>query len=272
MPRRRVLAYGGGGTVLVRRVNYLWRLVITGLAFAAIGLGGCMLAFAAIPVATCPMHDSVLRARRAQHIIRASFRFYVTLLRLLGIIRLDMVGLDRLARCRGKLVIANHPTLLDVVLLMSLVRNAQCVVKHQLWHNPFLQPIVKAAGYIRNDQEPAAFIEACRTTLAAGNNLIIFPEGTRSVPGRPLQFQRGFAHIATLTGSDLQLVVITCAPLTLVKGQRWYHIPDRAPLYRIEIDEQVETGRFFATEARALGARKLVTYLESYYRGKLMHA
>lgn len=244
---------------------------MTGVAFAAMGLGGCVLAFLVIPVATCLIQDGARRTDRAQRIIRASFRFYVDLLRRAGVIRLDMVGADKLERCRGKLIVANHPTLLDVVLIMSLVPRAQCVVKHQLWRNPFLRHIVEAAGYIRNDHDPEIFVEACRATLGAGNNLIIFPEGTRTAPGRLPQFQRGFAHIATLTGSDLQLVVITCAPLTLVKGQRWYDIPERAPLYRIEIDEQVETSRF-ATYARPLAVRKLVTYLESYYHGKLLHA
>ena len=60
-------------------------------------------------------------------------------------------------------------------------------------------------------------IEKCRVNLAAGNNLTIFPEGTRSVPGEPLDSQRGFAHIATLTGVNLQPVTITCEPITLVK-------------------------------------------------------
>jgi 1-acyl-sn-glycerol-3-phosphate acyltransferase len=181
------------------------------------------------------------------------------------------VGEERLAACRGSLIVANHPTLLDIVLIMSLVSNAQCVVKHQLWRNPFLGPIVRTAGYIRNDGEAEHFIGACRGALAAGGNLIIFPEGTRSVPGQRLRFQRGFAHIATLTGASLQLVAITCEPVTLIKGQPWYVIPDHLPTFRVEIDQRLETASFLAGRARSLGARKLVSHLESYYGGKLKH-
>ena len=255
----------------LRRIGYLWRLMATGLAFALMGMGGILLALGIIPLATLLTRDRQTRTRRAQHIIRASFRLYVLMLRLFGIIRLEVAGEERLAACRGHLIVANHPTLLDVVLIMSLVPCAQCVVKHQLWRNPFLGPIVRTAGYIRNDGEPEIFIAACSSALAAGNNLIIFPEGTRSVPGRRLQFQRGFAHIATLTGASLQLVTITCDPITLVKGQPWYAIPDHPPTFRIEIDERIETARFLADGPRALGARKLVSHLESYYGGKLKH-
>lgn len=256
---------------LLRRMNYAWRLAATGLAFAAMGVGGIVLALGVIPLATLATPDPSTRARRAQRIIRDSFRVYILMLRALGVIRLEVVGEERLAACRGSLIVANHPTLLDVVLIMSLVTNAQCVVKHQLWRNPFLGPIVRAAGYIRNDGEAESFVGDCRRALAAGGNLIIFPEGTRSVPGERLRFQRGFAHIATLTGASLQLITISCEPITLVKGQPWYVIPDHAPTFRIEIDQRLEMAPFLAGGARPLGARKLVSHLESYYGGKLKH-
>lgn len=256
----------------LRRVGYLWRLLVTGLAFGALGLGGFLLATTIIPMATLPQRDEGTRRRRAQQIIRANFRFYVLMLQRLGVIKLDVIGVERLIASSGNLIIANHPTLLDVVLIMSLVPNAQCVVKRQLWRNPLLRPLVKAAGYIRNDLDPEIFIEECRTTLAAGNNLIIFPEGTRSVPGEPFRFQRSFAHIATLTGSNLQPIIITCDPITLVKGRPWYDIPRRIPRFCIEADDVIVTAPFHGAGPRARGARALVSYLEAYYRGKLEHA
>jgi 1-acyl-sn-glycerol-3-phosphate acyltransferase len=256
---------------LLSRVNYLWRLAATGLAFVVMGVGGIVLALGIVPLATLATRDRRIRARRAQRIIRDSFRLYLLMLRGLGVIRLEVVGAENLATCQGHLIVANHPTLLDVVLIMALVPNAQCVVKHQLWRNPFLGPIVRTAGYIRNDGNAETFIGACRGALAAGGNLIIFPEGTRSVPGQRLRFQRGFAHIATLTGANLQLIAITCRPITLVKGQPWYIIPDHPPTFRVEIDQRLEMTPFLAAGARALGVRKLVSHLESYYGGKLKH-
>lgn len=257
--------------MLADRVNYWWRLLATGFAFATFGIGGFILATAVIPMATFMPRDPHVRARRAQALIRASFQVFILMLRAFGVIRLEVTNPDRLARCRGHIIVANHPTLLDIVLIMSLVPHAQCVVKHQLWRNPFLRPVVQAAGYVRNDLEADILVAKCQEELAACSNLIIFPEGTRSVLGLKRRLQRGFAHIATLTEADLQPLTITCSPMTLVKGQPWYEIPRRTPEFRIEVDKRILIKPFLDFSPRALAARKLVSHLESYFDAKLNH-
>jgi len=228
-----------------------------------------------IPMATLFVHDEQTRNRRAQLIIRESFRVYIGMLRGLRVLKLEVVGAEKLSACTGKLIIANHPTLIDIVLLTALLPDAKCVVKSELFANRLLRSLVKAAGYIRNDYyEPEVLIEKCRETLAAGNNLIIFPEGTRSVPGKPLHFQRGFAHIATLTGVIIQPITITCDPITLVKGEPYYRIPDSRPSFRVEVADEIDPKQFLnlGSESRARGARRLVTYLEADYCSRLNHA
>jgi 1-acyl-sn-glycerol-3-phosphate acyltransferase len=262
-----------GGEAVLRRGFFLWRLIWTGLAFAVLGLGGLVLAILIVPVANLFVADERARKRRAQSLIRASFRLYLWLLQAVGILRLEVVGGDKLYGCRGQLVVANHPTLLDIVILMALLPDATCVGKRQLWLNPVLRPVVRAAGYIRNDCEPEIFIAQCRATLSAGSNLIIFPEGTRSVAGRPLRFQRGFAHIALASGAGLRPVLITCEPVTLVKGEPYYRIPASPPHFRIEVCDVINAACYAHGEAgsRALKARKLVSYIESDYARRLHH-
>jgi 1-acyl-sn-glycerol-3-phosphate acyltransferase len=259
---------------MLKRAFRIWRLVWTAFAFAVLGVGGFLLALIVIPAITLFTHDQHKRDRRAQIIIRESFRFYLAMLRVLGVLRLDVVGAEKLSACRGKLIVANHPTLIDIVLLVALLPGAKCVVKYQLFRNPLLRRLVREAGYIPDDFEPAQLMEKCRAALADGNNLIIFPEGTRSVPGKPLRFKRLFAHIATLTEVNLQPITITCEPVTLIKGEPFYRIPDSRPRFRIEVAEEVETNRIvdLSSESRARGVRKLVSYLESEYGRRLRHA
>jgi 1-acyl-sn-glycerol-3-phosphate acyltransferase len=257
--------------VLLKPVSYVWRLFITGLAFVTLGVGGFLLAITIIPAARLFVRDSAAKVARTQTVIHRSFQLYILMLRVLGVIRLETIGAEKLPARRVSLIVANHPTLLDVVLIMALIPRACCVVKHQLWRHPFLGPVVRAAGYIRNDHEWERFIDDCRRALAAGRNLIIFPEGTRTVPGAPFRLQRGFAHIATLTRTDLQVVTITCNPVTLLKGQPWYDIPVRAARFRIEIDHQIAIEPFLQERSRAIGVRRLVSHLEAYYAGKLEH-
>ena len=92
-------------------------------------------------------------------------------------------------------MLANHPSLIDVVVLISIIPNADCVVKAHLFKNPFLRGVVKNTGYISN-ADPEGLLVDCKKSLAAGNNLIIFPEGTRTKVGQAVKFQRGAANIA----------------------------------------------------------------------------
>ena len=251
--------------MLGRTLSYAWRVPATGFSFGVLGLGGLLLAATVFPLIALFCRDEATRARRTQAVIRASFQAYILMLQGIGVIRLTVKGADRLALCRSVLIIANHPTLLDVVLLMSLVPNAQCVVKHQLWRNRFVGPVVRAAGYLRNDLDPQLLIERCRETLRAGNNLIIFPEGTRSVPGQAPRLQRGFANIALLVPADLQIVRIGCNPVTLTKGLPWYDVPERRACFSVSFEDRVASADFLSYGSRALGARRLTTYLETRF-------
>ena len=244
------------------RLDFYWRLIGTGAAFAFIFFGGGVLAVTLLPaLALLPGH----RRERAQLVIHRTFRSYITALRLLGIISLRMEGLDKLRGASGRLVVANHPTLLDVVLLMSVIPNAQCIVKYQLWNHRFLGPLMRAAGYIRNDLPAEKMIAACKDALDRGNCLIVFAEGTRSVPGQPIRLRRGFANLAILTGAPIQPVTIACSPPTLIKGEKWWSIPPRRPLFTLTIRDCLDTDIYMRYQYRSLAARKLVKVLDALF-------
>ncbi|MGA3002561.1 MAG: lysophospholipid acyltransferase family protein [Acetobacteraceae bacterium] len=243
-----------------------WRVLATGFAFACFFLGGAVLAGIVFPVLAI---REVGREDRTQRLISRTFRFYLAMLRVLGLIGLEIVNGEQLATCQGKIIVANHPTLLDVVFLMAMTPRVCCIVKHELWDNRYLKGVVRAAGYIRNDLPPDLTIEACRRALDQGNNLIIFPEGTRSRIGEPLRFHRGVANIAMLTRTSIQLVVISCNPLTLTKGEPWYRVPSRRPWFRLEIAHRMDIERFMAYSHRGLGARRLMMELREFYSGRL---
>jgi 1-acyl-sn-glycerol-3-phosphate acyltransferase len=253
----------------MRHIDYWWRLGVTGGAFAFVFFGGGVLAATLLPLlALLPGH----RRERVQLIIHTTFRFYLKLLRLLGLFRLEVEGTQHLDLSVGRLIIANHPSLLDVVVLMALIPRTQCIVKHQLWEHRLLGPLMRQAGYISNNLAPDALVAACRAALRTGNSLIIFPEGTRSQPGCPLRLQRGFAHLAAMTGAHIQPVFISCDPPTLVKGEPWWHIPVRRPVFRLVVDECLDVQAFAQDKSRSIAARKLQQYFGLYYGRKMADA
>ncbi|MCR9212231.1 MAG: 1-acyl-sn-glycerol-3-phosphate acyltransferase [Proteobacteria bacterium] len=221
------------------------------------------------PVISLLTKDKSLRVRRVRRTIYYSFRAFVYLLRVGGVIDSRFHEAERLEKCRGALIVANHPSLLDTVFLMSRMPDVQCIVKNELWDNRFLGGVMRAADYIRNDGNPEAMMEQCRHSLSSGQNILVFPEGTRSIPGQEVKFQRGFANIATHFEAPIQLVTIRCEPSTLAKGNPWYDIPPRQARFDITFDEQLDMTAYLSDEPRSIKVRKLTRQLEKYYVGKL---
>lgn len=248
-------------------LDYYWRLVATGGCFAAFGVGGVLLSTFVFP--TLRLLPGRNHSRKARWLIHKSFGLFIGLMEMVGIMRFEVVGADRLLHCRNALVLANHPTLIDIVALVSLMPAASCVVKRDLWKNPFLGGVVRAAGYISNS-EPEKLIEDCADDLAAGNALVIFPEGTRSQPGKPLHFQRGAAYIALESGIPILPVLIHCNPATLAKNERWYQIPQRRFHLQIEVLEPVAASLWVQPGDRSpKAARKLSAALEEHFTREL---
>lgn len=249
------------------RLNYYWRLAATGGCFAAFGIGGLALSTFVFPVLLLTPRKS--RAARARWLIHKSFVLFMGMMESVGIMRFEVIGTERLRNCRNMLVLASHPTLIDVVALLSLMPVANCVVKRALWNNPFLGGVVRAADYV-NNSEPENLIEECAADLANGNPLLIFPEGTRTQPGKPFRFLRGAAYIALKSGLPILPVLIHCTPSTLTKSERWYQIPPRRFHLRVIVLDPVSVSPWIsAGEPQSIAARKLTNLLEIYFTQEL---
>jgi len=262
----------GAGKLMASKLFYLWRLLATGWCFVSFSFGGLLLAVFVFPVlnlANFFLPEGRRKYYKAQSVIHYSFKLFIRQMVVLGIMNLQVEGLEKLLTDKPKLILANHPTLIDVVLLISLVRHTNCVVKKALWRDPFLGGVVRATGYISNDGTDA-LIDDCVAALKNGDNLIIFPEGTRSVPGKDLKFQRGAAHIAARSGVDIVPVTITCNPPTLTKAEKWYHIPPRTFDLRAEIGDPIDINRVVdISEQPAVVSRRITRFLLEYFTERL---
>jgi 1-acyl-sn-glycerol-3-phosphate acyltransferase len=242
-------------------LNSAWRSAVIGLCFALFGLGGIFLSMTVFPLLRLAPGGRAASERRARVVVRGSFLALLALLQVVRMLRLEKRNLTALRPSGPALVLANHPSYLDIVVLMAHIPDAICVVKSKLWRNPFLGGVVRAAGYIRND-EPETLVPSCAARLAEGLPLIIFPEGTRSAPGAPLHFVRGAAHIALATGVPILPVILRCEPRVLAPGAKWYRMPPRT--FCISVEALPSTSAAALLPARR-GARSLTQVLERHF-------
>lgn len=244
-------------------LNRGWRLLATAVAFTSFGLGGIVLGMTVFPALMLVTRDADRLRHRSQRIVSLAFATFVWWMKTLGLLSYEIRGRDKL-QAPGQLIIANHPSLIDVVFLISLIRHTDCVIKQPLLHNPFTRWATRSAGYIGNS-ESAQLVEQCSSALRAGRSLLIFPEGTRTVPGRPIRLQRGTANIALRAVDEIRPVLIRCEPSTLTKAEPWYLIPRRKPHWIIEVREPFSLSPFRAGDLpRPAAARQLTRFIEDY--------
>lgn len=213
----------------------LWiRLPRSALAlffFIAFGVGGLVLGCVFFP----PL--MLFRARRAMRaLVRGGYRLFVRVGRVTGLFRVVMSAEDRarLASMRGRVVVASHPSLIDVVILLARLPNATAVAKAAAGRNFFYSRVVNAAFLVNDD--PRRVLEEAQDLLARGGNLVIFPEGTRTPADAPRRkLHRGAAQIALHAGAPVTCVSVACDPPVLAKGQPWWDVSDRTITFTLHV-------------------------------------
>jgi 1-acyl-sn-glycerol-3-phosphate acyltransferase len=261
-----MLATWQGRTVIIQRLNYLWRLFATGLSFTLFGLGGIVVPWVATPWIKLTSSTCEERQRRARLLIHRTFRLFIHTMRALGVLTWDIQG-EILLQRSGLLVLANHPCLIDVVFLIAFIRNPDCIVKGRLLANPAMNGYLRLTGFLTNENGPE-LINGARDSLAKGSALIIFPEGTRTVPGESLRFQRGAANLALRTQTPVTPVTILCRPLTLSKRHKWYHIPPKKLHMTLIVGNDISIASY-NEQPPALAARQLTQDLQNYFTEEL---
>lgn len=253
----------------MKALGRVWRSLVVSACFVAFGVGGTLLSALFFPLLMIGPGEAKARHARARTVVGFFFRLLVRILCASGCMRLQTAGLERLESARGALILANHPTYIDVVVLLALVPQANCVVKGNLWRNPFYWSIVRSAGYI-NNASPEGVVESCAAALAEGESLVLFPEGTRSTPGQPPRFLRGAAHVALAADAALVPVLITCDPPTLHKQVPWWLAPERPFTFSLTAQEPVGKDFFVPQpENSAIGARRFTDALQQYFSREL---
>ena len=250
-----------------RRVSKAFRVLMTGLAFAEAGVFSLAVAIM-VPLIRLLPGSRDLSEMRSQRAIHHAVRLYFYLLEAQRVLRVRCDDPDVLQK-QGRLVIANHPTLLDAWALMSFMPQADCIVKSRYYSNFFLGGGSRGAGYVPHTNGPQV-VDKCVERLRAGRTLIIFPEGTRS-PVRALgTFARGAAHIALRSRAEIVPVTIRCEPPTLYHGQRWWDVPDQTPTLELRIDTAYPVEDIIQADLSVgVAARVLTAQLEEYFEKRI---
>jgi 1-acyl-sn-glycerol-3-phosphate acyltransferase len=245
-----------------------WRIFATGFCFTVFGVVGVFLSIFLMPIVFLTP-SSELRKRAGKKLIKLCFSVFLKLMQALCVLELRVEG-QSLFKQHGMFVLANHPTLIDVVILIALIDNPDCIIKRSLLVNPFTLGLLKFAGFIENSEGPKLVVESINS-MNDGNNLIIFPEGTRTKEPEKLDFKRGASNIALRGSRNITPVLILCSTPLLRKGDKWYRVPHQRPIIRVVVRRELDIACLVDESLEpALQSRLLTRQLENYFQMELV--
>jgi 1-acyl-sn-glycerol-3-phosphate acyltransferase len=186
---------------------------------------------ACLPLLLAPR---ALRKPLVQALISAVFRVFLAGCTRCGLMQLDLRALDALNGGHSLLLVANHPSMIDVFLILSRVRRATCLMKASIGSNVFLGVGAYLAGYVSNRRTDRMLRDAV-AAVRGGDMLLVFPEGTRTIcqPVNPLK--PGFALIAKRAQAPLQQILLRTNSPYLSKGWKIGRPPQFPVIYQARL-------------------------------------
>ena len=117
------------------------------------------------------------------------------------------------------LVAIKHQSAYETIIVLWLFRNPAVVMKAELRKIPFWGAVARAHGTIPVDRDGSAsalrtMMTAANAAKAAGRPVIIFPEGTRTIPGDAPELRAGLAGL-------YRLLKLPLTPVALDSGRCW---------------------------------------------------
>lgn len=182
---------------------------------------------------------------------------------------------------RPAIIIANHQSFIDILMLISLSPKILLVTNQWVWNSPFFGSIIRYAGFIYNKQGYEESIDLLKQKVELGYSIAIFPEGTRSVDGSIKRFHKGAFYFAKQLKLDIipillygnNQVICKRQPLNIRKGELYCKVYPRVLYSSFEQISYQELSKqyrqFFIAAYRNIEKQK-VNANNSYYYENLV--
>jgi 1-acyl-sn-glycerol-3-phosphate acyltransferase len=231
----------------MKSVNLMFRILLTAYGFIRFAAHVLWLSKWVMPRIMNSDDKTIIEKRQAalwqahKHV-----KSYLSILNRLGLISFKFVGkpVEEPA-----LIVANHPSLIDFIVLLKDFPNSVCLFKKQTKKNPILADFVKVAGYVEGmdgtREASERIISDCCQRLDEGHHVVVFPEGTRSASNLSVgRFRTTVFYAALKANVTIQPVSIYCAPSFLGKKQSWTDFARQNNVMVIEYLEPIDIKDF----------------------------
>ena len=230
------------------RVNnwplYIYRIFGKWLSFFLFGFISIILVILVIPPMRIFIHPHEKFITSIRRFVSASMRQFFNFMHLLKVVDIDVEDRHLYRQLSSKIIVANHPSLLDSVLMISLIPNADTIAAGHL-RRSIIRGVVRQL-YIMNSDDHNKIIDSCDETLKKGNCLLIFPEGTRTVRSKEMRIKKGAARIALASGCGIVPVHLGGTDkFGLGKKDPWFgYNPTERYVYKVSMGKEINPEQY----------------------------
>jgi len=247
------------------KLLYAYRVWAKWFSFFFFGTITLILAIIVFPFMCLFFHPQERFKKYGRRFVSSSMKFFVSLMHFLGIVDLEVDNRENYRYLSSKILVANHPSLLDIVMLLSLIPNADCIVNTYLNKNFIVKGVVRKL-YILNSLNVENIFQACTESLRQGNCLVIFPEGTRTPRLGKVIIKKGAARVALVSGCNIVPVHIGGTDkYGLGKKDPWTGFnPRERYVYRISMGSEINPEKYrdlSAPKAVRVMTREMASFL-----------
>ena len=217
------------------------RAMLVGSAFVGFFAGAWLLSWIVLPPLKLFVRNDDCRVRLCQELVQRAFVLFHAYMRMLRLIDFDpahnRLHLRLHRETQPAVIIANHPTLVDVTAIIAVLGQLCCVVKGPLFTSPLTGPLLRACGHIlchsSDLNSSIRTLQEAEKRLRSGHNVLFFPEGSRSPPGEVGPFHHGAFAVAQRVETPIRALFVHVDPPALIKGVPWYKFPQRLVRMRL---------------------------------------
>ncbi|MBP6697082.1 MAG: 1-acyl-sn-glycerol-3-phosphate acyltransferase [Flavobacteriales bacterium] len=166
---------------------------------------GCLVQLVFLPVVyILPMAKETKRGVFG----RSLMIFTRSLVYVMANVRKDIVDFRAEVERTPSLVIANHSSFVDILVMLMVFPRTVMMTNRWVWNSPFFGAFVRFTGFIRSEDDVETNTTHVRELMSRGWSVVIFPEGTRSPDGRIGRFHKGAFHMAAALQAPIVPVLL----------------------------------------------------------------
>lgn len=210
-------------------MNKLYRSFIALFSYLLFAAGAIIIGYLIFPLI------KLFFAEHKKIAVNLIQKLWFLLIKYLEILRIIKVNFPKeISDIRNKIIVASHPTYIDIVILIALIPGSVCIAKNSLLKNPIMKNIVEML-YITNDYDIDTFKQKSKEALQQGFNIIIFPAGGRTDAYEDIRIHKGAALIAIENDVPIIPVKITVNQNFLKKNKSMIDLGEQTAVFDLKL-------------------------------------